>query len=68
MEGGYSNYVSNTCRKHVLFCFLYISQRIYVGIFFSFFSHIFEDFYTDNFCPFLSNAFQKFQKKYFLKC
>ncbi len=67
MEGGYSNYVSNTCRKHVLFCFLYISQRIYVGIFFSFFSHIFEDFYTDNFCPFLSSLFHKNQKKYFSK-
>jgi hypothetical protein len=54
MEEFYSNYMYNTVREHVSFCFLYISQRICVGTFSLFFSHIFEDFYTDNFCPFLS--------------
>jgi hypothetical protein len=40
---------------------------IFVGIFFSFFSHIFEDFDADNFCPFLSSLFQKNQKNHFSK-
>ncbi len=67
MEDSYPNYMRNTGSEHVSFYFVYIPKRIFVGTFSLFFSHIFEDFYTDNFCPFLSTLLKKIQKKYFSK-